>query len=705
LAETRLKIAVFIDFDNIEIGVKSTLGQHFDVGAVLEAIKERGEVVTKVAYGDWTRAGDYSRSLTQHAIHMVQRNLTPGGDKNGADINLALDALEMAFTHSHINAFVIVGGDSDFMALVEKLKQYDRKVFVVGGRAFTSVILQRNCTEFIAYENLVNVTSAMPRKPGVRAKVEAPVAQAITLVRRALKVLSDREVSPQLGVLKSTLLQLDSTFSEREYGASTFRDFVQRLARAGYVTLKGTDRNIYVELKEGTDGSPSQGGSIPPSGGGKDGEAGGGDGGDGSGAIDGETLPQVSESTLPASHAAGPSSGGGGASAGGGSANAGAGPGSGGGGHRGAPGGSGSYTGSGSHAGSGSQGAGASSGSGSGSGYAAGSGAATGAGSGFGAGAPSGSGAGSGSGSEAFAATPAGASNGAASYQATGVASEDASASGDTQPLSTAAGASPQAEAARFITEVFQRPGVVSRWPLYLRQVKQLLRSVDENFDERRYGFQGLIEALRYCQREGLFRLDRDRQGVLRVYPGPALPRAVASPGQSTETAASSAAHDVDGNRADSDTHAHSDSREPASGDLFGNAADTRGGSGRGARGRDGDAAEDGEARDGEGQPDAASDARGAAASADVSDADATSAAAEATPQGRPSRRRRSGSGGKAGAGSGAGAGATAATKPAAKKTAAAAQPKARAAKTPAPRARKAAKPKDAGGKGTAEKA
>src|SRR5690349_17678997 len=155
LAETKLRIAVFIDFDNIEIGVKTTLGSHFDAGAVLEAIKERGDVVTKIAYGDWTRAGDYSRSLTQHAIHMVQRNLTPGGDKNGADINLALDALEMAFTHSHINAFVIVGGDSDFMALVEKLKQYDRKVFVVGGRAFTSVILQRNCTEFIAYENVV----------------------------------------------------------------------------------------------------------------------------------------------------------------------------------------------------------------------------------------------------------------------------------------------------------------------------------------------------------------------------------------------------------------------------------------------------------------------------------------------------------------------------------------------------------------------
>src|SRR5471032_955692 len=111
----RLNIAVFIDFDNIEIGVKQTLGQQFDVGIILDAIKERGEVVTKIAYADWTRSGEYSRSLTQHAIRLVQRNMTPGGDKNGADINLALDALEMAFTHSHINAYVIVGGDSDFL--------------------------------------------------------------------------------------------------------------------------------------------------------------------------------------------------------------------------------------------------------------------------------------------------------------------------------------------------------------------------------------------------------------------------------------------------------------------------------------------------------------------------------------------------------------------------------------------------------------
>src|SRR4029078_1045287 len=142
MPEPRLKLAVFIDFDHIEIGVKNTLNAQFDIGFVLEALKERGDVVSKIAYGDWTRAGDYSRSLTQHATKLVQRNLTPGGDKNGGDINLDLDAREMACTHGHINAYVIVGGDSDFITLVEKLKQYDKQISVVGGPAVTRALVR-----------------------------------------------------------------------------------------------------------------------------------------------------------------------------------------------------------------------------------------------------------------------------------------------------------------------------------------------------------------------------------------------------------------------------------------------------------------------------------------------------------------------------------------------------------------------------------
>src|SRR5436305_13497342 len=162
--EQKLKIADFIDFHNIEIGVKSTLHREFDVAAVLDALKERGEIVTKFAYANWGRQESATRALSEHAVQMVQRDPSPRGDKNGADINLALDALEMAFTHDHLNAFANVSGDSAFIALVNKLKQYDKRIFVVAGRAFTSTILQKNCHEFVAYESIID--DPRPRSSG-----------------------------------------------------------------------------------------------------------------------------------------------------------------------------------------------------------------------------------------------------------------------------------------------------------------------------------------------------------------------------------------------------------------------------------------------------------------------------------------------------------------------------------------------------------
>jgi uncharacterized protein (TIGR00288 family) len=302
--EQKLKIAVFVDFDNIEIGVKSTLHREFDVSAVLDALKERGEIVTKFAYANWGRLESATRSLSEHAVQMVQRDPSPRGDKNGADINLALDALEMAFTHDHINAYAIVSGDSDFIALVNKLKQYDKRVFVVGGRAFTSTILQKNCHEFIAYESIIDdprPARREPREPREPREQQPPreqapqqqlppmhgpqpqpqqqppreqgpqqqqpqqqgpppkhqqqrrqpldLAQAMPLVERALNVLERREVRPQLGLLKSTMLQLDSTFNEKAYGANSFTDFVEKLQKAGFVEVSGGEGRYMIRLR------------------------------------------------------------------------------------------------------------------------------------------------------------------------------------------------------------------------------------------------------------------------------------------------------------------------------------------------------------------------------------------------------------------------------------------------------------------------
>src|SRR5216684_7997144 len=154
--QDKLNIAVFVDYDNIEIGLKSTLRREFDVSLPLDALKERGDLVAKFAYANWGRQEGAARSMAENAVQMVQRDPSPRGDKNGGDINLALDALELAFTHDHINAYAIISGDSDFIALVNKLKQYDKTVFVVGGKAFTSTILQKNCHEFISYESMLD---------------------------------------------------------------------------------------------------------------------------------------------------------------------------------------------------------------------------------------------------------------------------------------------------------------------------------------------------------------------------------------------------------------------------------------------------------------------------------------------------------------------------------------------------------------------
>jgi uncharacterized protein (TIGR00288 family) len=279
--EPKLKIAVFIDYDNIEIGVKSTLHREFDVAALLDALKERGEIVTKFAYANWGRLESATRSLSEHAVQMVQRDPSPRGDKNGADINLALDALEMAFTHDHINAFCIVSGDSDFIALVNKLKQYDKRIFVVGGRAFTSTILQKNCHEFIAYESIIDEPRPRrepreQREPRDQAREFSPsqqpapreqqapqqgggkhqgrrqsldLEQSMPLVERALNVLERREVRPQLGLLKSTMLQLDSTFNEKAYGASSFTDFVEKLQKSGFVEVSGGEGRYMIRLR------------------------------------------------------------------------------------------------------------------------------------------------------------------------------------------------------------------------------------------------------------------------------------------------------------------------------------------------------------------------------------------------------------------------------------------------------------------------
>jgi len=288
--QDKLNIAVFVDYDNIEIGVKSTLRREFDVSLPLNALKERGDIVAKFAYANWGRQEGAARSMAESAVQIVQRLPSPRGDKNGGDINLALDALEMAFTHPHVNAFAIVSGDSDFIPLVNKLKEYGKTVFVVGGKAFTSTILQQNCHEFVSYESLLSSDGAadIPREREQRRQQygsgggggrqqqqqqhrqrPAPLdlQQAMPLVERALQVLERRAVQPQLGLLKSTMLQLDSAFTEKAYGANSFSDFVEKLKKADFVNVSGQGGRYIIERKTSSQperATPKPEEALPP---------------------------------------------------------------------------------------------------------------------------------------------------------------------------------------------------------------------------------------------------------------------------------------------------------------------------------------------------------------------------------------------------------------------------------------------------------
>src|SRR6185312_16833507 len=121
-----------------------------------------------------------------------------------------------------------------------------------GGRSFTSSVLQRNCREFLAYENLVDASPAERRREegSSRRRETYPMQRAVPLVYRGLKVLADREVQAQLGLLKSTLIQLDSTFNERDYGSSSFRSFVQKLNDAQFINLRQQGNSYVVEPLE-----------------------------------------------------------------------------------------------------------------------------------------------------------------------------------------------------------------------------------------------------------------------------------------------------------------------------------------------------------------------------------------------------------------------------------------------------------------------
>jgi uncharacterized protein (TIGR00288 family) len=168
-------MALFCDFENVALGVRDAKYSQFDIRKVLERLLVKGDIVVKKAYCDWERYKDFKKGMHEAAFELIEIPHVRQSGKNSADIRMVVDALDLCYTKAHVDAFVIISGDSDFSPLVSKLRENNKTVIGVGVRSSTSDLLVGNCDEFIFYDDLVKAEEA--RKKATAKKQAETVAK------------------------------------------------------------------------------------------------------------------------------------------------------------------------------------------------------------------------------------------------------------------------------------------------------------------------------------------------------------------------------------------------------------------------------------------------------------------------------------------------------------------------------------------------
>ncbi|MBN2724665.1 MAG: NYN domain-containing protein [Deltaproteobacteria bacterium] len=214
-------IAVFIDFENI--GNQDI----FDAKSLIEKLREKGGLVIKKAYADWGRYASYKRQMLENSIELTELPSHGNRGKNSADIKLVTDALETAITRDYIDTFVIVSGDSDYIPLISKIREYNKSVIVIGVRDKTSKLLKGYCDELIYYSTLV----------GNQEYLETDIPNTYSLLIRAVQLLERNGSTPRGSTIKAMMRQLDSSFDESDYGFSQFKKYLQSFQSAGLIKL------------------------------------------------------------------------------------------------------------------------------------------------------------------------------------------------------------------------------------------------------------------------------------------------------------------------------------------------------------------------------------------------------------------------------------------------------------------------------------
>ncbi len=239
-SDTR-NIAVFIDLENVAIGVRDAHFKAFDIDLVMKRLVDKGNIIVRKAYADWSRYEEYRRSLHQAGVELLEMPGSKITGKNSADIKMVVDALELSYTKPHIDVFALVSGDSDFSPLVAKLRENNKHTIGIGVKNSTSPLLIDTCDEFLFYDDLV-------RKPRRRKRTRISslpkkTREAFSLLLDTLDALQRENKQLHSSLVKETMKRKQPQFNEEYHGYRSFSQLLEDAERNKLVRLSKDARS------------------------------------------------------------------------------------------------------------------------------------------------------------------------------------------------------------------------------------------------------------------------------------------------------------------------------------------------------------------------------------------------------------------------------------------------------------------------------
>jgi uncharacterized protein (TIGR00288 family) len=246
-------IAVFVDFENLAIGVRHMRAGKFQIPLVLKRLLEKGRIVFKRAYCDWSHYQDAMQEFHAQGVEMIDIPQSKVSGKNSADIRMVVDALDLCYSKDHIDVFALISGDSDFSPLVSKLKENNKRVIGCGIKASTSDLLIANCDEFIYYDDLVR--TAKKKKKATTSQTSTPEDKKEEAFDRVVEVLEsiEQDYEPLWGsLLKQAIRRVYPGFNESYYGYGSFSDLLEDLQTHELIELEYDEsrRNYRVRVRK-----------------------------------------------------------------------------------------------------------------------------------------------------------------------------------------------------------------------------------------------------------------------------------------------------------------------------------------------------------------------------------------------------------------------------------------------------------------------